>query len=224
MKAIHADLLWTDTQPLVLAGLPVGRRVAVARAADGRLVVFSPLRGTPEDIRALRDLGEISAFVVPSRFHDLFYPKYFGAFPKARFLGSSAIRDEHPDWPLTEIDGDTPELAGFAWQMIAGMPKVDEQVFLHQATRTLLIADALFNVPAPTSLLARLVSWAADIGGGAPRQSRFGRMNVRDRAAFAASVEKVAAWDFDRIVPGHGDVIERDGQRVWREAFRTLLG
>ncbi len=224
MQALHADLLWTDAQPLVLAGLPVGRRVAVARAADGGLVVFSPLRGTPDNIAALRRLGAIRAFVVPSRFHDLFYPDYFRAFPDARFLGSVAIRAEHPDWPITEIRRDTPELAGFTWQMIAGMPRVDEQVFLQRATRTLLIADALFNVPAPTSLLARLVSWAADIGGGAPRQSRFGRINVRDRAAFAASVAEVATWDFDRIVPGHGGVIECDGQRVWREAFRPLLG
>lgn len=224
MQTLHADLLWTDSQPLVLAGLPVGRRVAVARAADGRLVVFSPLQGTPENIAALRALGDISALVVPSRFHDLFYPNYFRAFPDARFLGSRAILAEHPDWPLTEIRDDTPELAGFAHQMIGGMPKVDEQVFLHRASRTLLIADALFNVPAPAGLLGRLVSWAADIGGDAPRQSRFGRMNVRDRAAFAASVAAVAAWDFDRIVPGHGEVIERDGPRVWREAFRTLLG
>jgi hypothetical protein len=224
MQALHAGQLWTDAQPLVLAGLPVGRRVAVARSSDGRLVVFSPLRATPENIAALRALGEISAFVVPSRFHDLFYPQYFAAFPAARFLGSAAIRDEHPDWPIMEIRGDTPELSGFAWQTIEGMPKVDEQVFLHRATRTLLIADALFNVAAPAGLLARFVSWAADIGGGTPRQSRFGRINVRDRAAFAESVAKVAAWDFDRIVPGHGDVIERDGPRVWRGAFRTLLG
>jgi hypothetical protein len=208
----------------VLAGLPVGRRVAVARADDRRLVVFSPLRASPENVAALRALGDISAFVVPSRFHDLFYPRYFSAFPAARFLGSRSVLAEHPDWPLTEISAGTPELAGFAWRMIEGMPKVDEQVFLHRASRTLLIADALFNVPAPAGAFARFVSWAADIGGEPPRQSRFGRFHVRDRAAFAASVSAVAGWDFDRIVPGHGEVIARDGQRVWREAFRKMLG
>lgn len=224
MHPLHPDQLWTDAQPLVLAGLPVGRRLAVARAADGRLVVFSPLRASPPTIAALRALGEISAFVVPSRFHDLFYPQYFRAFPTARFLGSAGVMAEHPDWPLVEITAGTPELAGFAWQMIEGMPKVQEQVFLHRATRTLLLADALFNVPSPRGALARFVSWAADIGGAPPRQSRFGRLHVRDRAAFAASVRAVAAWDFERIVPGHGDVIERDGPRVWREAFRALGG
>ena len=224
MRNLVADLLWTDEQPLALAGLSVGRRVAVARAADDRLVVFSPLRGTPENIAALRALGEVSTFVVPSRFHDRFFPDYFSAFPEARILGSEAIRSEHPDWPLAVIAPDTPELAGFTWRMIDGMPKVDEQVFLHRASRTLVVADALFNVARPSGMLARIVSAAADIGGGAPRQSRFGRLNVRNRAAFAAAIEEVASWDFDRIVPGHGDVIERDGSRIWREAFSVLLG
>lgn len=220
MQSLRADLLWTDSQPLVLGGLPVGRRLAVARNAHGRLVVFSPLRATAEAVAALERLGEIAAFVVPSRFHDLFYPKYFPAFPRARFLGNRGAIAEHPDWPLAEITADLPELAGFDSLLIAGMPRVDEQVFLHRASRTLIIADALFNVPRPEGTLARFVSWAADIGGPPPRQSRFGRLNVRDRAAFAASVEAVAAWDFDRIVPGHGDVIERDGRRLWREAFQ----
>lgn len=224
MQALDADQLWTDAQPLVLAGLPVGRRAAVARAADGRLVVFSPLRGTPENITALRALGEVGTFVVPSRFHDLFYPRYFDAFPTARFFGSRGVLAEHPDWPLTEITADAAELAGFAWQMLEGMPKVQEQVFLHRATRTLVIADALFNVPRPTGLVGRFVSWAADIGGPPPRQSRLGRLHVRNRSAFAASVQAVAEWDFERIVPGHGEVIDRDARRVWREAFRALLG
>lgn len=222
MKALHADQLWTDYSPLKLAGLPVGRRLSVARNAHGKLVVFSPLRGSPKNVTALRQLGDVAAFVVPSRFHDLFFPDYFAAFPTARFLGNRGVIAEHPDWPLHEITADLPELAGFDSLLLAGMPKMDEQIFLHRASRTLIVADALFNVPQPAGLLARLVGSLADIGGGAPRQSRFGRINVKDRAAFAAALRAIATWDFDRIVPGHGEVVESDGRRVWREAFRAL--
>ncbi|MBX3735646.1 MAG: hypothetical protein KF715_03065 [Candidatus Didemnitutus sp.] len=222
MQALHADLLWTDYSPLKLAGLPVGRRACVARNAAGRLVVFSPLRGSPRNIAALRELGDVAAFVVPSRFHDLFFPDYFEAFPSARFLGNRGVITEHPNWPLHEIAADTPELAGFGSLLLAGMPKMDEQIFLHRASRTLIVADALFNVPPPAGLLARLVGSLADIGGGVPRQSRFGRINVKDRAAFTAALREIATWDFDRIVPGHGEVVERDGARVWREAFPAL--
>lgn len=222
MQALHAGLLWTDYRPLKLAGLPVGRRACVARNAAGRLVVFSPLRGSPRNIAALRELGDVAAFVVPSRFHDLFFPDYFEAFPGARFLGNRGVIAEHPNWPLHEIAADTPELAGFGSLLLAGMPKMDEQIFLHRASRTLIVADALFNVPPPAGLLARLVGSLADIGGGVPRQSRFGRINVKDRAAFTAALREIATWDFDRIVPGHGEVVERDGARVWREAFPAL--
>jgi len=224
VKPLHADSLWTDYAPLKLAGLPVGRRVCVARNAHGKLVVFSPLRGSPKNIAALRELGEVAAFVVPSRFHDLFYPDYFAAFPHARVLGNAGVRAEHPDWPLHDITRETPELAGFDSRLLAGMPKMDEQIFLHRASRTLIVADALFNVPPPSGLLARLVGKLADIGGGAPRQSLFGRMNVKQRAPFVAALQEIGAWDFDRIVPGHGEVVERDGPRVWRAAFPALAG
>ena len=55
-------------------------------------------------------------------------------------------------------------------------------------------------------------------------------------------VKSVAEWDFERIIPCHGvrataplhpiilltvslqDVIEKDGNKAWREAFKWYLG
>lgn len=139
MLALSPDSLWTDYEPMSVMGLPLGRRVAVARNAAGRLVVFSPLAATPRTIADLRALGEVAAFVVPSRFHDRHYDGYFAAFPRARFLASPIVVADHPGWPLQPIGLDTPELAGFSHEIAAGMPKVQEQVFVHHASRTLLL-------------------------------------------------------------------------------------
>jgi hypothetical protein len=35
---------------------------------------------------------------------------------------------------------------------------------------------------------------------------------VKDEAAFIASMRTILEWDFDRIIVGHGDVVERDGK------------
>lgn len=32
----------------------------------------------------------------------------------------------------------------------------------------------------------------------------------------------VAAWDFDRIIPCHGDVIEGKGKEAWLEVFKQF--
>jgi hypothetical protein len=38
-------------------------------------------------------------------------------------------------------------------------------------------------------------------------------MAVRDKAAFQRSVEALTKWDFDRIIVGHGEIVETDGKR-----------
>ena len=45
------------------------------------------------------------------------------------------------------------------------------------------------------------------------------RLAVSDRAALRRSLEKVLEWDFERIVPGHGEVIEHAGPAELRAAW-----
>ena len=48
---------------------------------------------------------------------------------------------------------------------------------------------------------------------------------AQDRKGFAESCRRISGWDFDRIVPCHGDVIETGGKSVFQQAtawFRDL--
>lgn len=40
------------------------------------------------------------------------------------------------------------------------------------------------------------------------------------RAAFARSLLKVLDWDFDRVIMGHGDVLESGGPAELRRAMK----
>jgi len=44
-------------------------------------------------------------------------------------------------------------------------------------------------------------------------------LGVSDRAALRRSIEQVLRWDFERILPGHGDVVERGGPDALRAAW-----
>jgi hypothetical protein len=57
------------------------------------------------------------------------------------------------------------------------------------------------------------------VPGPAP-EYRFG---WRDRAAARAALEWIVAWDFERIVVAHGDLIEHDAKAVARRAWRRDL-
>jgi glyoxylase-like metal-dependent hydrolase (beta-lactamase superfamily II) len=53
--------------------------------------------------------------------------------------------------------------------------------------------------------------------------SRFDPLLIRDRAAARLSLERILAWDFDRVILAHGDVVERGGRAALREGYAWLL-
>ena len=46
------------------------------------------------------------------------------------------------------------------------------------------------------------------------------KMAIKDEAAFEASAREILSRDFDRIVVGHGDVIETQGKEKLRASLR----
>jgi hypothetical protein len=49
------------------------------------------------------------------------------------------------------------------------------------------------------------------------------RLSFTDRKALRGFVERVLDWDFDRIVLSHGDLVERSGKDVFRDAYAFCL-
>jgi hypothetical protein len=43
---------------------------------------------------------------------------------------------------------------------------------------------------------------------------------LKDKPAFRRSLEALSKWDFDRIIVGHGEVIETDGRRILGTALK----
>ncbi|MFN2507675.1 MAG: hypothetical protein ABR589_02770 [Chthoniobacterales bacterium] len=83
----------------------------------------------------------------------------------------------------------------------------------HIPSRTLIVADLLFNFGAPASwwtrMVARHVMQLKDLVGMSP----FFRLMIRDRAAFRRSLEQVMEWDFERVIVAHGEIIETEARK-----------
>ena len=106
--------------------------------------------------------------------------------------------------------------------LFGGAPALQETVFLHRATGTLILTDLCFHIPADrpfgTRLFARLAGVYERLS-----PSRAFRAMLRDRAAARASIERILAWEFDRILLTHGRIVERGGRDAFRQAFAWLL-
>jgi len=46
---------------------------------------------------------------------------------------------------------------------------------------------------------------------------------IKDRPLAKRCMERILAWDFDRIVIAHGEVLETGGQEALRSSYAWLL-
>lgn len=219
-----ADDLWVADEPLHRLGIDFGHRMTVIRGSGGGLVVHSPIAYSDELAAELAALGPVRAVLAPSLFHDLYFPGWLDGYPQARFLCAPGFRAAHPELPfhgdisaamMADLD------AGLQVELIEGMPRVNECVFLHHPSRTLIVADLVFNFDRGFGPWGKFFLTINQVHGRVGC-SRLFRLFVRDRARFVASVQRLLDLDFDRVVVGHGTVIDAGGREILRRAYAWL--
>ncbi len=81
MQQIDSDL-WVSDAPLRFVGLEVGARMTVVRLPDDQLLLHSPVAPTPDLVRDVKELGQVTYLVAPNRFHHLGHNNIFLRPPK----------------------------------------------------------------------------------------------------------------------------------------------
>jgi Domain of unknown function (DUF4336) len=216
--------LWVVTRPLRLVVGDVGCRMTVLRLADGGLWVHSPVEIDAETVREIDAVGPVRWIVAPNRVHHLFVRSAAARYPAARLFAAPGLPEKKRDLSFHEVLGDDapPDWRGQIDQhVVRGMPVMNEVAFCHRASRTLVLTDLAFNVARDRTAGARLFYWLVGAAGwfGPHRIVRFG---IRDRAAARRSMDAILAWEFDRVIVSHGDVLERGGRERLAEGYSFL--
>jgi hypothetical protein len=215
--------LWVATRPLPLIVGDIGTRMTVIRLADGSLFLHSPVKLDAETQAALDAIGPVRAVVAPSRVHHFYVGEYGAAYPQATLYAAPGLEKKRADVHFGAVldDEPPPAWAGQIDQHVfRGTPIMNEVVFFHAPTRTLLLTDLAFNVVRPMPGRVRFFLRLVNARGFGPH--RIIRFGVRDRVAARASLERILQWDFDRITVTHGDVLESGGHAALQAAFDWL--
>jgi hypothetical protein len=164
-------------------------------------------------------LGEVRAVVAPSLFHHLFVGQWMAAWPGAVYAACPGLEWKRPDLAFTAVLGDQAhrEWAPDLDQVYFSARRENEVVFFHHKTRTLVCADALLNLSTLASPVTR--GLARVMGNDAPGAGWPERLMVRDRRVARRQVDRILAWDIDKIVLAHGDAVAGDGRAVVRRAY-----
>jgi hypothetical protein len=215
--------LWIAAVPLSFLGLRIGTRMTVARLAGGDLWIHSPIELGAELRREVDELGSVGHLVAPNLYHHRFVQSWRAAYPNAIFHGPKALRRKRKDLVLSATLEEAPA-ASWASELtpvhIDGC-MLDETVFVHRPTRTLVSADLTENFATSPHWPTRAYLKASGLHGRVGF-SRFLRPLYRDRKAARRSLDALLEHDFDRIVIAHGDVIGREGKAAIRQTFDFL--
>lgn len=219
-----AEDLWVAERPQSFFGLPVGTRMTVIRLSGGRLLLHSPV-ALDAALRAQLDaFGRVCFAVAPNRVHHLYAGDVRKAYPESRLWIAPGLETKRPDLVYEAIltDEAPAEWRGEVDQVFfAGRPYENEVAFCHRASRTLITCDLAFNfgpsAPALTRFWMRMIRSYGHLG-----PSKLDPLLIRDRKAARASLERILAWDFDRVVVAHGDVQESGGYVLMRDGYAWL--
>lgn len=224
MRQLDEDL-WVVERPLRMGGIELGTRMSVVRLRDGSLFLHSPVE-LDEGLRAdLLRLGTPRYAVAPNRFHHLFVGDYRNAFPGVQLFAAPGLPQKRRDLQFDTVLTETPPAAWageLEQEFFQGLPIMNEVAFCHRASRTLLTCDLAFHIGPEAPLATRL---GFRLVGG---YDKFGptlveKLLIRDRAAARASLARMLAWDFDRVVVTHGTVLETGGREALRQGYHWLL-
>lgn len=231
----------------------IGGRGTIVRLQSGALAVFSPVALTP-DVKSTLGSAPVNYLIAPDIEHHIFLSAWAAAYPFAKIIGPEGLPEKRAEQSKTDpkvtilpfstvftarnkletkID---PEFdSEFEYEYVDAHPN-KELVFFHKASKTLIEADLMFNLPAteqysksPESatqgILTKLFGAIMNTKGTAIWQKRglwYGQSG-KDREGFNASARRINAWGFENIVPCHGDSIVGDGKGIFEKVFEWHL-
>jgi hypothetical protein len=223
MLTPFADNVWIADMPLRFAGISVGARMTVVKLSDGRLLLHSPISPSDELRAEVEKLGRPSLLLAPNKYHHLYVKHWMDAYPDAQAWAAPGLAKKRQDVTFTGQVEDAagpwaPDLEHLCWR---GAPMVNEVPLYHRASRTLICCDLVHNLGADRPGMTKLIF--SLLGGyGAVKTNFLDKMATRDRPAARASLERVLAWDFDRLIMAHGTPVQTGAHAAIENAFSWL--
>lgn len=111
---------------------------------------------------------------------------------------------------------------GFKVLDLSGPSTLNEIVFFHRDSRTLILTDTAYhfdgNFTWKTQLAARLIRGYRKL-----EPSILEKLATREKDQVEKSIKQILCWDFRRVIMAHGSIIENEGKRKLKEGYEWFL-
>lgn len=224
IRTLSANVLHVqgDIEP---GGPPLKRVMVVVRLGDGRLLVHNAMALDEPAMAQLDAFGPVAFVVVPNHWHRLDALRFAERYPDAKVLCPPGSRKKVEQ--VCRVDGtydDFPADERVRFEVLDGLGGVEGAMIVSDDDGvTLVLTDAIFNMAHHAGLAGFILRYVTGSSGG-PRISRLIRIfAVKDKRAFRAHLERLAALPrLRRVIVAHHEMLEDEPARVLREVAATL--
>jgi hypothetical protein len=199
----------------------LARRMTVVALSGGRTVFFSPVALRESAMREIESLGEPCFMVVPNGFHRLDARPFRARYPDIKVVCPPGSRRRVEKAVPVDAVSDVFNDGDVRLVLVDGMRNAEAALIVRRGPRTTLILnDVISNVRHPKGLGAHIMVRLFGLGLNRPRMAREVKwLFVKDRKALAAQMRSWAAIpDLVRIIPSHGEIIDRPTEALNRVA------
>jgi hypothetical protein len=222
------DSIWLADYSVTLAGARVNARTTVIRLRSGAVLIHSPCPLDAALIAEITALGPVAAIIAPGNFHWLHVRACQQAFPDAKTFVCPGVEKRAKGLAFDEVLGDAapPLWANELSQVeLQGTRVMREVAFFHHASKTLILVDLVENITsatAGTNWMLRATFRAIGMWNR-PRPAPEYRFAWGDKTRVREGLNRILAWDFDRVILSHGDLIMHDARDVVMRAWDGIL-
>jgi len=210
MKKIAENIFTYEYSAKIMPGVHFPVRTSFIELENNKLMVISP---GPFEKKMIQEIiarySEVYC-VAPNVFHYKHLKSFNHLFPEIDIYGPSALVKKQP-W-LTEkilsLDSLNQKLNDqVLFFPILGNSLLDETVFYCSQSKSLIVTDLFFNMKDPMPLGRK---WILGLVGARNKiaQSKLIKKSTKDKEAYARSVKPLSELDCQRIIMGHGHIVE----------------
>jgi len=208
-------------------GMPYTTRMTVVRLNNAKMWIHSPSKIRDGLIEEIQELGDIQYLISPNKIHHLFIQDWITLCPRAKAYSSPGLEEKRNDLLFDCALTDTAEIE---WRdevdqlIFKGSKAMEEVVFFHKKSNTLLLTDLIENFHPDhfkgfRKILAKITGIVSP-NGKTPLDWRISFFFNKTKAR--SCLQKMINWNPKRIIISHGECIEDDALEFLKKSFGWL--
>jgi hypothetical protein len=184
--------------------------MTIIRLQNNELWLHSLIPISPELKKDIDTLGTVKYLVAPSCFHHMFVGDWQQAYPQAQLFAARGLHKKRTDLTIHTLFRDSTaqywnEIEQYS---IEGMPAVNEVLFFHKPSQTLIVTDFIFHMPKSSGF----TSFYAWVNGFKKRPATplLFKFAIKNKDHFRSSLQHIRHWSPKHIAMCHHNTYSQD--------------